>query len=114
MIAMPLPGSVPAGDPNLTPDPRDVVDLSFHPAAPEVGGGAAPARPERTGGNAQTGAGGGFLRLWFSCAGAYGRAYRNREGTKYIGRCPKCGQCAQFGIGQGGTSRRQFEVSCGR
>lgn len=53
-----------------------------------------------------------FLRLWFSCAHQYGRAYCNREGTEYTGRCPSCGQCVNFPVGPGGTRQRLFEVSC--
>jgi hypothetical protein len=31
-----------------------------------------------------------FLGVWFECCHAYGRLYKNKAGTKYIGRCPKC------------------------
>ena len=53
-----------------------------------------------------------FLSLYFSCANAYGRAYKQRDGTCYMGRCPKCGKTVDFPIGEGGTSQRMFEVSC--
>ncbi len=53
-----------------------------------------------------------FLSLWFSCATVYGRAYPNAAGTEYCARCGKCGKTIEFPIGEGGTSRRMFEVSC--
>ena len=31
-----------------------------------------------------------FLGIWFECCHVYGRLYPNKDGTKYIGRCPKC------------------------
>ncbi len=58
------------------------------------------------------GAGTPYLRLWFRCAGQYVRAYRQRDGRAYAGRCPKCGGTIRFPIGPGGTSDRAFEVSC--
>lgn len=31
-----------------------------------------------------------FIGVWFECCHAYGRLYKNKEGTVYRGRCPKC------------------------
>lgn len=53
-----------------------------------------------------------WLGVKFTCSGAYVRVYRNVEGTAYNARCPKCGQCMKFRVGQGGTDKRFFEVSC--
>ncbi len=61
---------------------------------------------------AETGGREGFLRLWFECSGGYARAVKTKDGTAYVGRCPKCGASATFPIGQGGTSVRAFRVSC--
>lgn len=65
---------------------------------------------------AMEGAIGRELRPWlgvrFKCSGAYVRVFRNTEGTGYTARCPRCGQCMRFKVGQGGTSQRFFEVSC--
>jgi hypothetical protein len=55
-----------------------------------------------------------FLQVWFRCAGAYMRVHRSRDGTRYVARCPRCGEAVRFVVGQGGTPQRQFEVSCGR
>jgi hypothetical protein len=50
----------------------------------------------------------GFLSVWYQCCHTYGRLTRNREGTKYEGRCPRCGSRVQALIGPDGTSRRMF------
>jgi hypothetical protein len=52
-----------------------------------------------------------FLSVWFRCCHAYGRMQRNREGSAYEGRCPKCGSAVRASIGPGGTSKRMFEAS---
>ena len=31
-----------------------------------------------------------FIGVWFECCHAYGRLYKNKEGTYYRGRCPRC------------------------
>ena len=40
-----------------------------------------------------------FLSIWFRCCHAYGRMYRNRDETAYVGRCPRCGGRVQALIG---------------
>ena len=84
--------------PAVDGDPRHIVELSTSPAA---------GRERRPAAKKQV-----FLSLYFSCANAYGRAYKQRDGTCYMGRCPKCGKTVDFPIGEGGTSQRMFEVSC--
>ena len=49
-----------------------------------------------------------FLGIWFDCCHTYGRLYKNREGTAYVGRCPKCLRPVNVKIGGDGTSRRFF------
>ncbi|MCH7571523.1 MAG: hypothetical protein IH891_01265 [Planctomycetes bacterium] len=51
-----------------------------------------------------------FLSVWYRCCHTYGRLYRNRQETRYEGRCPRCGVKVQAGIGSQGTKRRTFEA----
>ena len=64
----------------------------------------------------QTGTAQGGDRPWlgvrFVCANAYVRVYRNKDGTAYLARCPKCGESVRFAVGVGGTPQRFFEISC--
>ena len=42
-----------------------------------------------------------FLGVQFDCCGAYARVYRNKEGTAYVGRCPRCMRSVSFQVGDG-------------
>ncbi|MDX2146905.1 MAG: hypothetical protein SFZ23_05235 [Planctomycetota bacterium] len=55
---------------------------------------------------------GPYLRIYFKCAHAYTRVYRDRRGGSYSARCPRCGKSMPFAVGAGGTSERFFVVSC--
>ena len=55
-----------------------------------------------------------FLGIWFDCCHTYGRLYKNREGTAYVGRCPKCLRPVNVKIGGDGTSRRFFRGEGGK
>ena len=84
---------------------RETARVSQHPAVAGFMGGS----PSGSGGNT------GFrpwLGVHFVCASKYVRVYREPDGSRYIARCPSCGRSAIFRVGQGGTSSRQFEVSC--
>lgn len=78
-------------------DPQDSIEFSWLPASdaapePEIG-------PKRR-----------WLSIWFNCCKSYGRLYINAAGTKYSGRCPRCGVRTQALVGPGGTTRRMFET----
>ncbi len=79
-------------------DPRDIVDI----AALRAG---LPAAPRDT-----APAGKPWLAIWFRCCHTYGRIYRNRAGTMYEGRCPRCGASVRALIGPSGTTQRIFEA----
>ena len=51
-----------------------------------------------------------FLGVHFRCCNIYRRVYRNRNGTGYEGRCPRCGKQVHIPIGEGGVSNRFFEA----
>ena len=51
-----------------------------------------------------------FLSVHFACCNAYCRIYRNVDGTRYEGRCPKCAKPVTFAVGPGGTDSRTFVV----
>ena len=50
----------------------------------------------------------GFLGIRFACCDIYTRIYANRDGTAYVGNCPRCQKQLTIGIGPGGSSSRFF------
>ena len=51
-----------------------------------------------------------YLGITFNCCGTYGRIYKNKEGTAYVGRCPKCMRTIKIPVGKGGTEQRFFNA----
>lgn len=51
-----------------------------------------------------------FLGIYFDCCNVYGRLYKNKEGTHYVGRCPRCLRSLRVPIGEGGTNSRFFRA----
>lgn len=49
-----------------------------------------------------------FVGVMFTCCNVYGRIYKNKEGTAYVGRCPKCMKSIRLKIGKGGCNNRFF------
>ena len=49
-----------------------------------------------------------FLGVMFECCNVYGRIYKNKEGSAYEGRCPKCLKQVIVRIGKGGVNNRFF------
>ncbi len=53
-----------------------------------------------------------FLGVHYVNCQIYGRLYKNRQGTAYIGRCPRCFYPLRIRIGPGGTGHRFFKSFC--
>lgn len=51
-----------------------------------------------------------YLGIMFNCCNAYGRIYKNKEGTAYAGHCPKCLRQLRIPVGEGGTDTRFFNA----
>jgi len=51
-----------------------------------------------------------FLGIMFKCCNVYSRIYKNKEGTYYIGNCPKCLKQVKIKVGEKGTTSRFFEA----
>jgi len=49
-----------------------------------------------------------WVGILFECCGVYARVYRDRDGTAYRGRCPRCLQEVTLRVGPGGTDARFF------
>jgi hypothetical protein len=51
-----------------------------------------------------------FLGIMFECCNVYGRLYKNKEGTYYEGRCPRCMRLIKIRVGEGGVNQRFFKA----
>lgn len=51
-----------------------------------------------------------YIGIRFDCCNAYQRIYKNREGTHYVGRCPRCMRSLKLKIGGEGTDQRFFRA----
>jgi hypothetical protein len=90
-------------------DPRDYkVELTG--AGGEAPAGIPPKSRSASGGVDSAGTPRPYLSVHFACCGVYQRVYRDRDGTTYQGRCPRCATPVKFVVGQGGTAARSFVV----
>lgn len=53
-----------------------------------------------------------WLGVRFVCANQYRRIYRSAAADAYLARCPSCGRCVRFRVGEGGLNHRFYEVDC--
>ena len=51
-----------------------------------------------------------FIGIMFNCCSVYSRIYKNKEGTAYVGRCPKCMRSVRVAVGKEGVSQRFFDA----
>ena len=51
-----------------------------------------------------------FIGIMFDCCGIYSRIYKNKQGTAYVGWCPKCMKKIELKIGEGGSDNRIFRA----
>lgn len=72
----------------------EFLDLSSDPEPTTVSGG--PVQSRR------------FLGIQFACCSVYSRVYVNKEGTAYVGNCPRCTKRVELKIGPGGSDSRFF------
>jgi hypothetical protein len=47
-----------------------------------------------------------FIGMLFKCCNAYARIYLNKQGTAYVGFCPKCTKRVTIKAAPGGSSSR--------
>lgn len=80
-----------------------VKDKKEHPYYKGEINSAAPSESSSSGGKKN------FLGVRFECCSVYTRAYKNKAGTAYIARCPRCLKKVTIGINaQEGTDARFF------
>jgi len=47
-----------------------------------------------------------YIGMMFKCCHVYTRIYLNRDGTAFVGYCPKCAKKAVVKVGPGGSRSR--------
>jgi len=49
-----------------------------------------------------------FLGIIFKCCNIYSRIYLNKDGTAFVGWCPKCGKKTRIKVSKDGVPDRFF------
>ena len=49
-----------------------------------------------------------YISIHWKCCKAFSRIYKNRDGSAYEGRCPRCAAHLRVPICKGGTTQRIF------
>ncbi len=52
-----------------------------------------------------------YVGVIFKCCHIYSRVYLNKQGTAYVGWCPKCAAQLRIKVSPSGSNERFFEVS---
>lgn len=52
-----------------------------------------------------------FVGVHMRCCNTYVRAYMNKDGTEYVGWCPRCATPVHIAIAEEGSESRFFEAS---
>jgi hypothetical protein len=86
----------------MTDDPDYILEIGGREISPKPS-------EENEAANA-SGGGRPFISVHFECCGVYSRIYKNREGTAYVGWCPKCARKVSVKIGEGGVNCRLFRA----
>lgn len=85
----------------MTDEPDYILDVAGLNTAPPEGEAASAAGDRKR----------RWLGIQFECCGVYSRIYRNRQGTAYVGYCPRCSRPVRVRIGPGGEHGRFFRAS---
>lgn len=84
-------------------EPDYILDISSQPVKEGSGRDAEKREIDPKGRN--------FISIMFECCNVYQRIYKNKAGTAYEGRCPKCMRPVTIKVGPGGSSNRIFRAT---
>lgn len=95
----------------VTEEPDYILDIGSQTPRPTNRSPRTAEVPQPNGGSARSGpVARPYLSVLFECCHLYQRIYKNKAGTAYEGRCPRCLKQVRIPIGQQGTSDRFFRA----